>query len=130
MGFSISGRLSPTPAREAVQRPSPPTFNLLESDGDDADVDMDWQPRGNFTNCEDNAPVAQEPLQEPQFADNSSCLDGKPSGITRTSSEEFTFHGDEGDAILDGLFGRAANIVNTARDIAYLFWISGRRRRL
>ena len=127
-GFQHSGRLSPPLPQEAVRRSSLSTFSLLESDDEDGDADMDWQSWGSFANCEDSDSVAQEPLQNLQFAGNPPRLDDKPSGFRRTSSEVLIFHRDKDDAISDGLFGRAANILNTAWDIAYMIWIGGQRR--
>jgi hypothetical protein len=86
---------------------------------------MDWHPWAGFTNCEDCVSVAQETLQNPRFAGTSSCHGGKPSGTRRKSSEVVILHRDEDDTISNDLFGTAADILNTARDIAYLIWIGG-----
>lgn len=40
----------------------------------------------------------------------------------------FVFHEDEDNDISDGLVGRAANMLNTTRDIAYMIWIGGEEK--
>lgn len=41
--------------------------------------------------------------------------------------EDFAYEEDEDDAVAAGLFGRAVDAVNTAKDIAHVIWNVGWR---
>ncbi|PVH72609.1 hypothetical protein DL98DRAFT_609942 [Cadophora sp. DSE1049] len=113
--FWNSGKLSPSPSQET----------LRDGLGDD-DADMDWQPPSAFANPKDGMAVTQERLQNLHTSRLSSCLNGDPLGMRRTPSGMFMpDEEDEDDMVTEGLFGKLVDMVNTAKDIAYVIWNVG-----
>jgi hypothetical protein len=117
--FSVSRSL-PTPSL-----PTNPTkyFSgaksyVLEDDEDLAG--LDWEPTGGFLSQRGSDAVAR-----PQFG-NDTSLDHN-SGVEDFQLPNFNSWEDE-DPAAAGLFGRAVDAVNTARDIAHVLWNVGWRR--
>lgn len=99
----------------APANPAPPPASAAKSfalDDDNDLVGLDWEPNGGGFSL-------------PSFG-NSDSLPGNGS-----STEDFqlpNFNNWEDDELETGLFGRAVDAVNTARDIAHVLWNVGWRR--
>lgn len=88
--------------------------NFLVDDDDDMD-DYAWQPTSTFANRRDSIAIAR-----PKFGIG--AADKQDGEIKAADSDS-----DEGESPT-GLFGRAVDAVNTARDIAHVLWNVGWRK--
>lgn len=135
LGFWRSSKLSPSPSQETL-RPSNPSRNfLLGVDEEDEDErEMSWAPSGAY-----QAPGAYQDRQDsvitsPVQSERSLSIlpderEESPGGLRRTPSGMFMpYEEDEDDIVANGLFGRAIDTLNTARDIAHVIWNVGWRR--
>lgn len=90
---------------------------ILEDDDDDM-AELDWEP-SRFTSRRDSVSVTQD-----RFASRS--FESRPgSGGEDFQLPNYTYDEDEDDEVANGLFGRAVDAVNTARDIAHVLWNVG-----
>lgn len=92
---------------------------ILEDDDDDM-AELDWEPsRSSFTTRRDSVAVAQERFGSQSF--------GSSPGPKEDDFQlpNYTYDEDEDDEVAAGLFGRAVDAVNTARDIAHVLWNVG-----
>ncbi|KAL7274020.1 protein phosphatase regulator [Rhizina undulata] len=94
---------------------------FLEDDDEDLQ-ELDWEPRGAFANRRDSIAVTR-----PRFET------GNASPATEEDDDDFqlpkySYEEDEDEEVAAGLFGRAVDAVNTARDIAHVLWNVGWRR--
>lgn len=90
---------------------------ILEEDDDDM-AELDWEP-SRFATRRDSVSVTQDRF-------------GSRSFESRPNPKEddfqlpnYTYNEDEDDEVAAGLFGRAVDAVNTARDIAHVLWNVG-----
>ncbi|PVH74416.1 hypothetical protein DL98DRAFT_604561 [Cadophora sp. DSE1049] len=126
--FRNSGELSLSPSQKILVPSKPQTQDSVEDKLEHGDVYMDWQPPSEFSNLKDGIAVTQERSRGQHTSTSSSSLDGHPPGIRRTPSAMFIpFEEGEEDVVLEGLFGKVIEAVNTAKDIAYVIWNVGWR---
>lgn len=136
--------LSPTPSVETL-RPSRPEANFLLDDDDEGDrnqqtrVDAQWSfnrdgPSGrNSLSSGRNVSSYSSPSDRPWFVspedreESENGISGSRGNLHLTPSGMFMPY-DEGDASYTGVFGRIADTVNTARDIAHVIWNVGWRK--
>ena len=117
-------KLSPSPSQETL-RPPRPNANFLIDDDDEEYPDLQWQPSSStYKNPPQEDSLSYQP--KPNSEDG---YDPGP-GMRRTPSGMFMPHDGEGGgtALEKTRFGRVVDIVNTARDIAYVIWNVGWRR--
>ena len=107
-----SPRISPSPSQEPL-RPSQPSPKIL-LDNDDKDADMSWNPPSVFTNRKDIISVTRDIQQNLSSRMNRG---EEHSDLRRTSSLD--------DVEAAGLFGRMVDVVNIAKDMAYVIWNVG-----
>lgn len=96
---------------------------FLGDDLEDDDANMDWQSPNVFPNSKDSMVVTQEQLQNLQTPGLFSSLDGNSLRIIPTSSGMDMPYEEEQD---DSLFAKVANLINIAKDMAYVLWNVGR----
>ena len=101
---------------------------FLGDELEDHNAHRDWQSPNAVANSKDSMIVTQERLQNLHTPGSSSSLNGNSLGIRDTPSDMFMpFEEDNDDVVSNSLFGKVANLVNTAKDIAYVLWNVGRR---
>jgi len=86
------------------------TSLIFNDEEDDDELDIGWKPSGAFANRRDSIAVTQSRFGE-------FCLDDDLGGFNECPPTPPS--GNE------GIFGRAVDAVNTARDIAHVFWNVG-----
>ena len=121
---SLGGQAPGATSEQApIETPCPPIIqtNFLVDDDDDDDIDdYQWQPTGAFANRRDSVAIARPKFGlSPDGQERSDDTDSKQN-LHDSDSEE-------GEAST-GLFGRAVDAVNTARDIAHVLWNVGWRK--
>lgn len=113
---TTTGELSPSPSVETLRPPRPEANFLL--DDEENDLDPDWQPdRAGYDSSRDR----------PWFV-NPEDEDELENGDLHFPSSDMFFSSEEGESQYTGLFGRIADTINTARDIAHVIWNVGWRR--
>ncbi|KAK4230939.1 hypothetical protein QBC38DRAFT_531519 [Podospora fimiseda] len=121
--------MSPSSSQETL-RPAKKSGKLFFADDDDSDND------DQEDNNKDYNPVIAPTttFAEGNFgmrrSSSTTGLSGEPAGIRRTGSGMFMPSDDREAASSNrgGLIGRVADTVNTARDIAFVFWNVGWRK--
>ena len=100
--FTNSGPKSPT-----TMPGSASSFLLNDDEEDDEELDIGWKPSGAFANRRDSMAVNRSRFGDYDCDDDyggyAECPPTPPNGN-------------------EGIFGRAVDAVNTARDIAQVFW--------
>lgn len=99
---------------------------FLRDDLEDDDANMDWQSPNAFPNSKSSMVVTQEQPQNLHTPGLSSSLDGNSLGIIPTSSGMVMPYEEQDDVVSNSLFAKVANLVNTAKDMAYVLWNVGR----
>ncbi|KAK3994986.1 hypothetical protein QBC44DRAFT_38057 [Cladorrhinum sp. PSN332] len=121
--------MSPSSSQETL-RPAKKSGKLFFADDDD-DSDDDEDERKNGY---DAVPKPSATFSEGSFgmrrSASTTSLSAEPAGIRRTGSGMFMPYDDrEADSSNgSGLIGRVIDTVNTARDIAFVFWNVGWRK--
>lgn len=90
---------------------------ILEEDDDDM-AELDWEP-SRFATRRDSVSVTQDRFGSQSFESKSSPKEDD------FQLPNYTYDEDEDDEVAAGLFGRAVDAVNTARDIAHVLWNVG-----
>lgn len=90
---------------------------ILEEDDDDM-AELDWEP-SRFATRRDSVSVTQDRFGSRSFESRSGPKEDD------FQLPNYTYDEDEDDEVAAGLFGRAVDAVNTARDIAHVLWNVG-----
>lgn len=90
---------------------------ILEEDDDDM-AELDWEP-SRFATRRDSVSVTQDRFGSRNFESRSGPKEDD------FQLPNYTYDEDEDDEVAAGLFGRAVDAVNTARDIAHVLWNVG-----
>lgn len=114
LGSSVPSSLKPAPDCSTIVSAAIAQSNFLVDDDDDMD-DYAWQPTNAFSIRRDSIAIAR-----PKF--ETDTVGKQDSEIKAADSDS-----DEGESPT-GLFGRAVDAVNTARDIAHVLWNVGWRK--
>ena len=106
-------------------RPPRPNANFLINDDDEEYPDLQWQPSSSTYK---NPPQEDSLSYQPEPNSGEGYYPG--SGMRRTPSGMFMPYDEgEGDTASEKTrFGWVMDIVNTARDIAYVIWNVGWRK--
>lgn len=94
---------------------------ILEDDDDDDMAELDWEPGAAFKTRKNSIGASQERSGN-EYAEMGHIDDDD------FQFPKYTYDDDEDDEVAAGLFGRAVDAVNTARDIAHVLWNVGWRR--
>jgi hypothetical protein len=112
---------TPTPSAPAPTKTFSGTKSYVLGDDDDDMAGLDWEPSGSSFSSRRDSNATIRPSFEKGTASGSNP-DPEDYDMPNFSSW------DEDDAVEAGLFGRAVDAVNTARDIAHVLWNVGWRR--
>ena len=113
---------APTQPQDLDQSSLVGTKSYILEDDDDDMAELDWEPSGGaFKSRRDSIATAHD------------RFDRVSGEMGNTHSDDFelpkyTYEEDEDDEVAAGLFGRAVDAVNTARDIAHVLWNVGWRK--
>ena len=122
-GFWNSCKLSPSPL-QGTPRPSSPI--LLRDDFEEDNAHIDRQPPSAFANRKDTMAVTKGQFQDLHTSRSFSSLNGDPP---RTPLCMFMpYEEDEDEVVSERLFEKAVDMINAAKDIAYVIRNVGWRR--
>jgi hypothetical protein len=122
-GFWNSCKLSPSPLQGTSRPPSP---ILLRDDFEEDNAHIDRQPPSAFANRKDTVAVTNEQFQDSHTSRSFSSLNGDPP---RTPLCMFMpYEEGEDEVVSEGLFEKAVDMINAAKDIAYVIRNASWRR--
>ncbi|KAG0639943.1 hypothetical protein HOY80DRAFT_1009235 [Tuber brumale] len=124
IGTFISSFATPAPTQpqDLDQSSLVGTKSYILEDDDDDMAELGWEPSGGvFRSRRDNVAVAHDRFGRADVDMGSTHRDD-------FELPKYTYEEDEDDEVAAGLFGRAVDAVNTARDIAHVLWNVGWRK--
>lgn len=93
---------------------------ILEDDDEDM-AELDWEPsHSSFATRRDSVAITQDRFGSRGFGASTAAVEDEDFELPNYTHDE-----DEDDETAAGLFGRAVDAVNTARDIAHVLWNVG-----
>jgi hypothetical protein len=131
------GEITPEPVETAMEHSngfrnnskfSPSICTLPGKDFKNDDAIMNWQTTGAFANIKESMAVTQQRPQNLYTCGSSSSLNCDPLDSRRAPLDMFISNErDKSEVAPEGPFEKIVDMVNTAKDIAYVIWNADRK---